>query len=87
MFVFTIICNQNQYYERICTEALKRKTEIYFEGRSARSQHFFALDIEWLETNLNTRETEFYNYIFQRNIEGQAESDISMFSVPVVNSK
>ena len=43
-----------------------------FQGKSARSNHWFDIDIEWVEGNFSTREPQFYKRLFQRNIEGQA---------------
>ena len=58
-----------------------------FQGQSARSKHWFDLDIEWIEENFSTREPQFYQRLFQSNIEGQAGSKYSTFTVPTGNEK
>ena len=42
-------------YGRRGTEYFKENPKSSFEGQLLRSQHWFAIDIEWLETNFNAR--------------------------------
>ena len=52
-----------------------------FQGKSARSKHWFILDIEWVEENFSTIEPQFYKRLFQTNIEGQAVLIYPIFPV------
>ena len=38
-----------------------------FQGKSARSKHWFDIDIEWAEEIFSTREPQFYKKLFQIN--------------------
>ena len=58
-----------------------------FQGQSARPKHWFDLDIEWIEENFSTREPQFYQRLFQSNIEGQAGSKYSTFTVTIGYAK
>ena len=74
-----------QGYGIIRTKYLKEKQGYYFEGKLARSQHWFAIDLEWPETKFKTRGTEFYKRVFQCNIAGQDGSEVSILPVTIVD--
>ena len=50
----------------------KSKETYFFQVQSTGSKHWFFIDIDWLEEKSVTREPDFFNRLFQRNIEGQA---------------
>ena len=50
-------------------------------------KHLFDLDIEWVGENFSTREPQFYNRLFQNNIEGQSGITYPIFPVPIGNTK
>ena len=55
-------------------------------GQSAILEHWFNLDIEWVEENFIIWKPQFYNRLFQSNIEGQSEKNPT-FPAPIGNSK
>ena len=63
------------------------KRKYLFQGKSARSKHWFDIDIEWIEENLSAREPQFYKRCFQRNIQGSYGSKYPTFPVTIVNAK
>ena len=75
-----------QKYLKI-TEANKNTNEakLKFQGQSARSQHWFDLDFDWIEEHFITREPEFYRKLFQRNDKTQDTNIFEMFEVPIRN--
>ena len=58
-----------------------------FQEQSARSKHWFDLDIEWFEEKFSTREPQFYKRLFQTNIGGQYGITHPIFPVPIRNAK
>ena len=58
-----------------------------FQGKSARSKHWFGIDIEWVEESFSTSEPHFYKKLFQTNIEGQSGITYPIFPVPIGNEK
>ena len=58
-----------------------------FQGKSARSKHWFDHDIERFEENLSTRGSHFYKSLFQINIQGQSGLKYPIFPVTIVNTK
>ena len=69
------------------TEANKNKNEakFKFQGRSARSHHWFDLDFDWIL--VITREHDLYIRLFLRHDDTQDTNAFKMFEVPIGNSK
>ena len=67
------------------TEKTKRK--CLFQGQSTISKHWFDIDIQWVEENFSTRESQLYKRMFQINIEGQYRLTYPTFTVTIRNSK
>ena len=66
------------------TKTLKK---YLFQGQSARSKHWFDLDMECFEENFSTTEPQFYKSLFQTNIEGKYVITYPIFTVPIGNGK
>ena len=66
----------------------KDKTKIYnFQGKSARTKHWFNLDHEWLKENFMTREPDFYKKLYDNTFRGDTTHDYKTFGVPIVNAR
>ena len=66
------------------SEGGKGKPKKYlFQGQSARSKHWFDLNIGWVEENVSTIESQFYKRLFKINIEGRAGYKYPTFPVPI----
>ena len=79
------ICRKSMVQKKDTGKQPKRK--YLFQEQSARSKHWFDLDIEWFEEKFSTREPQFYKRLFQSNIEGQSGITYTIFPVPVSNAK
>ena len=60
--------------------------QFKFQGQSARSQHWFDLEFDWIEVNFSTRETDFYKNIFQSHNNTPDKNEFKLFQVPIRNS-
>ena len=71
------------------TEANKNKNEDKFklQGQSAISQHWFDIDIDWIEEIFSTHEPDFYRKIYQRHEKTQDKNTFKIFEVPIVNTE
>ena len=58
-----------------------------FQVQSTGLNHWFDLDIKWVEENFITREPQYYKRLFQTNIEGQSGLTYPIFPVTIGNSK
>ena len=66
----------------------KEKSNKYnFKGKSTRSIRWFDLDNEWLKEIFRTREPDFYENIYQKNIRGQVMKTYPLFVVLIGNAK
>ena len=65
----------------------KNEAEFKFQGQSARSQHWFDPDFDWVEVNFSTREPDFYKKLFQIHDSTQDTNTSKLFQVPIWNSK
>ena len=63
----------------------KKNQSYSFEGKLARSQHWFALYIECIETNFKTRDPDFHKANFQHHISDQTGSEVPILPVPIGN--
>ena len=45
----------------------KNESKFKFQAQSARSQHWFDINFDWLEFNFSTHEPDFYKKLFQIN--------------------
>ena len=48
------ICRKNLKF--FATDKNKNEAKFKFQGQYARSQHWFDLDLEWIEVNFSTRD-------------------------------
>ena len=58
-----------------------------FQGKSARSQLWFDLDLNWVEINFSTSEPDFYEKLFQSHDDTQDNITFKTFQVPIGNEK
>ena len=58
-----------------------------FQGWSAKPQHWYDLDFDWVGENVITRYFDFYRKQFQRCDETQYTNAFKMFEVTIRNSK
>ena len=70
-----------QGYGRRSAEGNQKQTNYSFEGKLSRSQHWFDLDLDWIETRFNAMEPEFSGISFNKNISGQYYSEVLVLSV------
>ena len=78
-----MICRRNLYDIKE-----KDKTKIFnFQGKSARTKHWFDLDNEWLKENVITGETDFYKNMYQDKFKGDTTHDYQIIGVPIGNAK
>ena len=45
----------------------KNKSKFKFQGQSGRSQLWFDLDLDWIDINFSTRETDVYKETFSKS--------------------
>ena len=72
--------------EFIATNKNKNEAKFKFQGQSARSQHSFDLEFDWIEVNFITCEPDFYKKLFQRHDDTQDKNSFKLFQVPIGNS-
>ena len=58
-----------------------------FQGKSARSTHWFDLDHEWLEEKFFTIEPDLYKLLYKMNTEGQDMEKYQILSILMGNTK
>ena len=63
------------------------EAKFNFQGRSARSQRWFDLDLDYIEVNFSTREPDFYKKHFQIHDDTQDKNTYKSIQVPIGNSK
>ena len=56
-----------KYLESIAANKNKNEAKFKFQGQSARSQHWFDIDFDWIEVSFSTLEPDFFNIFFQRH--------------------
>ena len=49
----------------VAADKNKSGAKFNFQGQSARSQLWFDLDLDWIDINLSTRESDFYKKLCQ----------------------
>ena len=57
----------------------KNEPTFKFQGQSARSQLWFDLDLDWIDMHFSTRETDFYNKLFQIHDDKQDKYTLKKF--------
>ena len=62
-FVFPI--GNWKHLNFFATDKNKIESKFKFQGQSARSQQWFDLDLDWMEVNFSTRESDFYKKFFK----------------------
>ena len=65
----------------------KNKAKFKLQGLSARSHHWFDLDLDWVEVNFSRREPDFYKKLFQSHDDTQDINIFKSFQVPIGNAK
>ena len=45
----------------------KNVSKFKFQGQPGRSKLWFDLDLDWIDINFSTRETDFYKKLFQKS--------------------
>ena len=73
--------------EFIATDKNKNEAKFKFQGQSARSQQWFDLDLDWIEVNFSTRDTDFYKKPFQSHDYTQDINTFKSFQVTIGNEK
>ena len=71
----------------VATDKNKNRAKFKFQGRSARSQRWFDLDLDFIEVTFSTRESDFYNKLFQSHDDTQDINTFKSFQVPIGNAK
>ena len=80
---------------KLCQKYFKFTTEnkntnyakFKFQGQSARSKRWFDLDFDWIELNVSTIESSFYNKASQIHEKTQDTNTFKTSQVPIGNSK
>ena len=58
-----MLCRQDLIF--FATDNIKNEAKFKFQGQSARSQHWFDLDFDWIKVNFSTREPDLYKKLFK----------------------
>ena len=69
------------------TDKNKNEAKFEFQGKSTISQLWFDLDLDCIEVNFSTRETDFYKKLFQSHDNTQDINTFKIFQVPIGNEK
>ena len=78
---------RRKYLKLIAANKNKNEAKFKFQGQSARSQHWFDLDFDWIEVKFSTREPDFYKNCFQSHGDTHNTNTLEIFQVPIGNSK
>ena len=65
----------------------RNEDKFKFHGQSARLQHCFGLDFDWIEEHFITHEPGFYKTIYQIYDETNDINTFKTFVVPISNAK
>ena len=65
----------------------KNDSKFKFQGQSARSQLWFDIDLDCIDMNFSTHETDFYKKLFQNHDNKQEKDAFRTFQVPIGNAK
>ena len=65
----------------------KNGSKFKFQGQSARFQLWFDLDLDWIDINFSTRESDFYKKLFKSHDDKQDKDTFKIFQVPIGNAK
>ena len=76
-----------KYLQFVAADKNKSEAKFKFQGKSARSQLWFDLDLDWIDTNVSTREHDFYKKIFQSHDDKLDYITFKTFQVPIENEK
>ena len=71
----------------VAADKNKSEAKFNFQGRSARSQLWFDLDLDWIEVNFSTRGPDLYKKLFKSHDDEQDNITFKTFHVPIVNAK
>ena len=63
------VCSHKLWKKRY--KRSQRKPNYYFEGQSESPQHWFDIDLEWLETNFKEKKPDFYKHIFNTILQAE----------------
>ena len=67
--------------------SLRATLNYKFEYQSAQSKHWFKIGIEWLYLKFSTRESDFFEHLFQNEILGEINQCYYTFTVTVGDLK
>ena len=65
----------------------KNESKFKFQGQSGRSRLWFDLDLDWIDINFSTRESDFYKKLFKSHDNEQDTNTFKKFQVPIGNAK
>ena len=71
----------------IATDQNKYEAKFKFQGKSAISQHWFDIELDWIEVNFSTREPDFYRKLFQSHDDTKDINKFRLFQVLIGNEK
>ena len=71
----------------VAADKNKSEAKFKFQAKSARSQLWFDLDLDWIDINFSTREPDFYKKLFQSYDDKQDDITFKTFHVPIGNAK
>ena len=74
-------------FKFFATDKNRNEAKFKFQGKSARSQRWFDLELDWIEVNFSTCDPGFYKKIFQSHDNTQDINTFRLFQVPIGNAK
>ena len=82
-----VIRIRQKYLKFIAMGKNKIEAKFNFQGKLARSQQWFDLDLDWIEVNFSTREPDFDKECFKIHDGTQDNNTFKSFQVPTGNTK
>ena len=68
-----------KYLKFFASDKNKNEAKLKFQGQSARSQLWFDLELDWIEINFSSRDTDFYKKRFQSHDNTQDDNTFKNF--------
>ena len=72
-------------FKFIAANKIKNEAKFKSQSQSARSQHRFDLDFDFIAVNFSAHETDFYKKTFQSHSDTQDTNTFKIFQVPIEN--
>ena len=82
-----VIKFRRKYFLFDAADKNKKESKFKFQGQSVRYQLWFDLNLDWIDMNFSTRESNFYKKLFQSHDDKQDKDTFKTFQVPIVNAK